>query len=1183
MPPAPLPDNEQARLDAIAGNPQFQSMRDPWTDELVRAASNLTGCPIALVTILDRERQWFRGCVGLDSSGTPREQAFCGYTILSDEPLVVEDATKDERFRENPLVTGFPFIRFYAGVPLYDDAGIALGSLCVIDAVPRKIDASQLDGLEGLARIVTMNIASNRRYQAMLSASLDAIVTINSDSTVLEFNEPAERLFGYTREEAIGSALPELIIPTSLREGHRKGMERYLATGEGPVLGRRVEILAMRKGGEEFPVELTISPHRMSGLPCFTAFVRDLTETSELTRDLRLTRFSVEQSRDAIFWIAPDASFTYVNVAACTSLGYSEDELTSMKVFDIEEHLGEDAWPEHWSELKAQGSLLLESEHRRKDGSTFPVEVACNFVEHEGAEFNCVVARDISERKSSQEALGASEARFRDIAEAAGEYIWETDPDLKYVFATRPIEGQLGVPLEKVIGRPMLSFMPEDESNRVAALLERSRVTSEPFRQIEVRCTSSEGEERWQRLSRKPLFDVDGNLLGYRGMGLDVTAFKRVGEQQRRVSALQEIVRSAISSFLDPDRFDDALAGLLGVLGEFYGAKQAVVDKRTDEGWASVLTWVPEGASPLAGFPAPSVGDRVSSEEVVLVEVLHSGPDWSMTLSIVVDQSVERRIRFHGCASRKPITTEEELLRSLVAGVVHSIERAERKRELIEAAEELERALALANEASDAKTAFLAHMSHELRTPLTGVLGFAKMLRTRDHSPTDRDAVLDKIDQNGRALLDIINSILDLSKIETGVAVVQAVEVDLRVLIASSVSAIVATAADKGLRFNASIGPAVPARFVSDEVRIKQILINLLSNAVKYTDQGSVELKVDASDGPHKTLILEIRDTGRGISREQQEHVFQAFERGAATTDIGGTGLGLAIVARLVDLLGGALGLESTPGEGSVFRVRLPVEQASEDLLPEGGLDLDLVISQPSSEPRTRLDGLRIMLVEDSPHVREVVHYFIRDRGATVRMCHDGSEAVQSIRDGGERPDIVLMDMQMPVMDGYEATRTLRSAGIDLPIVALTAHGMQHERERCLAAGCDEYLSKPVDPDALADLCARLTRTKARAEPAGPESSGVDTDAMASLKRRFARHLASELRTLQSEEALSDLDATRRRVHKLAGSAGNLGFPRVTDFARACESTIQSGAPRSEVEQSLRDLVRVIHEDLGAR
>ena len=904
MPQAPLPENEARRLAAIAGDPALPGVGDEWSDELVRAAASLTGCPIALITILDEQRQWFRGCFGLNATGTPREQAFCGYTIQQTEPLVVEDAATDDRFADNPLVTGPPGIRFYAGVPLFDDAGIALGSLCVIDSKPRKISAEHLDGLEGLARLVTASIASNRRYRAILSASLDAIITINGESTVLEFNEPAERLFGYSRDEAIGAPLAELIIPPALREAHHAGMTRYLETGHGPVLGQRVEITAIRKGGAEFPVELTISPHTIRGERCFTAFVRDLTATADLNRQLRLTRFTVDQSRDAVMWVAPDASFIYVNDAACEMVGYSRDELLGMRVFDIEAALTEELWPEHWDDLRRRRAFVLQSEHRRRDGSTYPVEVACNYIEHEGGEFNCVVARDISERM-------------------------------------------------------------------------------------------------------------------------------------------------------------------------------------------------------------------------------------------------------------------------------------EQRQELVHAARELENALERANEASEAKTAFLAHMSHELRTPLTGVLGFSKMLRNPNRDPSERDAVLDKIDRNGRALLDIINSILDLSKIETGAATLNESEVNLRSALASSTSAVAATALDKGVDFSVVAEPGVPVRFRSDKVRLKQILTNLLSNAVKYTDQGSVQLRVSASSGENPTLLLDVRDTGRGIAGEQQSRMFQAFERGEATIEIGGTGLGLAIVSRLVEMLGGSIELQSTPGEGSEFRVRLPLVDASAELLPEGDLDLDISEPATADAPITMLTGLRVMLVEDSYHVREVVHSFLRDRGARVQLCHDGAEAVAAIRDAGERPDVVLMDMQMPVMDGYEATRTLRAAGIDLPIVALTAHGMRHDRERCLAAGCDEYLSKPVDPDSLADMCARMATSTPTASPES-DSAVVRHPSVDGLRKRFAVHLRGEADFLESADAFDDLEALRRRVHKMAGAAGNLGFTQVTDRARDCEKVISAGASGDSVKLAVGMLARTIREDLAS-
>lgn len=1189
MPAAPLPENEPQRLASLASLSLLDGTRDEWTDDLVQAASSMTDCPIGLVTIVEAERQWFRGCIGLDVTGTPREQAFCGYTILSKEPLVVRDALQDPRFVDNPLVTGEPHIRFYAGVPIYDDEGIALGSLCVIDSKPRELSAYQIRGLVSMARLVSTQISMARRHDAILSASLDAIITINSSSEVIEFNETATAMFGYERSEAIGASLANLIIPPELREAHHQGMKRYLATGEGPALGKRIEITAIRRNGAVFPVELAISPTHISGKRCFTAFVRDISDTNELNAALRLTRFTVDHARDAVMWVAPDASFTYVNETACERLGYSADELLTKKVFDIDSMLGPADWAAHWDDLRKKRSLLLESVHRCRDGTSFPVEVACNYIVHEGKEFNCAVARDVTDRKAAEHALAESEERFRDIAEAAGEYIWETDVAGQFTFASGPLEAQLGRSRPEIIGYPMPSFLIPDHASSLIKLMKKAADEREPFRNVELCCRFVDGSVRWQRLSGKALFDEAGLLAGYRGMGLDITEFKVAAEMRRRVVTLQNMARSVIALFLDPDAYQRAVARMLSVIAEFYLADRATVFERQEGGWSVDARWgMPYQGQTETSLCQETIERHASVANPLEIAVFHfeHGEVWSLGVPVAVDRDVSVYVLFESCRLNPPPTpTEIELLSGIRNGMGHAIERSRSKAELIDAAKKLEAALILANQASDAKTAFLAHMSHELRTPLTAVLGFGKVLRSSQHSEASRQSILAKIDQNGQALLGIINSILDLTKIETGAATIRTETVLVSDIIEAASSSFAGTAHGMGLHFEATIEGDVPVSFRTDPMRVVQILTNLVSNAAKYTDHGRVDLIISTLDGVPAQIRFEVRDTGRGISHELQRRVFDAFDRGAASGDGGGTGLGLAIVSRLVELLGGSVSLESKLGSGSTFKVTLPLVDPSEERMARGVVDLDSTLRPASDDTiaRTRLDGMRILLAEDSEHVREVVQYFLRDRGASVRLCAHGHEAVSLLLDGDERVDLVLMDMQMPVLDGYEATRELRRRGYRGPVVALTAHGMQHDRDRCLAAGCDDYLSKPIDPELLAAVCSRLVRRDSAAEVQAPRAAGSAEPAafsLDSLVARFRIHLGEELKALISPSAMTDFDSTRRRVHKLAGSAGNLGFPQITSAALACESLIRSGAETERIRGALDDLVRVIRDSI---
>ncbi len=295
---APLPPDETKRLAALRAHELLDSSAETALDDLVTLAADICGTPISLISLIDANRQWFKAKVGLSVSETSREQAFCAHAILEERVMVVADATRDPRFADNPLVTGPPHIRFYAGAPLTNAEGIALGTLCVIDQVPRTLTPLQLAALEILSRQAAAHFElrralgtvssqqarlqdSNALLRAIVEVSLDCIVMIDEAGSILEFSPEAERTFGYTRAEAVGRPMVDLIVPPSLREAHQRGFAHYLATGDGPVLNKRIEIRAMRADGAQFPVELSISRVDVKGRPAFVAYLRDITERQQ--------------------------------------------------------------------------------------------------------------------------------------------------------------------------------------------------------------------------------------------------------------------------------------------------------------------------------------------------------------------------------------------------------------------------------------------------------------------------------------------------------------------------------------------------------------------------------------------------------------------------------------------------------------------------------------------------------------------------------------------------------------------------------------------------------------------------------------------------------------------------------------------------------------------------------------
>jgi PAS domain S-box-containing protein len=391
------------------------------------------------------------------------------------------------------------------------------------------------------------------------------------------------------------------------------------------------------------------------------------------------------------------------------------------------------------------------------------------------------------------------------------------------------------------------------------------------------------------------------------------------------------------------------------------------------------------------------------------------------------------------------------------------------------AAEQLERARDAAEAASRAKSEFLANMSHEIRTPMTAILGYTDLvMESRDDD--ERQANLDVIRRNGNHLLDVINDILDISKIESGRMTAERVSTSPAAIIADVVSLMRVRAIEKNLSLDLEYPTEIPESIHTDPVRFRQILLNLIGNAIKFTIEGGVQVvaRFDASDASASggRFVIEIHDTGIGLSHEQIANIFRPFVQGdsSMTRRFGGTGLGLAISRRLARLLGGDIEVASTGDRGSTFMLCLPVELS--ETLKMIRADPGAIVDHAHGDDVVHLPKLdcRILLAEDGLDNQQLLSFMLRKAGADVTIVGDGQAAMNlalEAEEAGNPFDLILMDMQMPVMDGYTATRRLRERGYEGLIVALTAHAMVADRERCLAVGCDEYLMKPIDRASL--------------------------------------------------------------------------------------------------------------------
>ncbi len=393
---------------------------------------------------------------------------------------------------------------------------------------------------------------------------------------------------------------------------------------------------------------------------------------------------------------------------------------------------------------------------------------------------------------------------------------------------------------------------------------------------------------------------------------------------------------------------------------------------------------------------------------------------------------------------------------------------------------ELESARAAAIAADQAKSAFLANMSHEIRTPMTAILGFTRILDDRTLDAETRQRFVGIVRRNSQHLINVINDILDMARIEAGKLNLELAPCDLRSLIHDVRTLMKQRVEEKPVTLDVEIGATVPRIVRTDSTRLRQILLNIVGNAIKFTDRGSILVRVRQEDSSGQTII-QVRDTGIGMTTEQMSRLFERFTQADQSTSrkYGGSGLGLIISKRLTELLGGTISVESRPGEGSTFTLRIVFDQ-----LPTTANCSDHAKDMTSGSGQ--LQGVSILVVDDSVDNRQLISHLLGRHGARLEVAGNGREGIQKIEQTARDFDIVLMDIHMPELDGHTATRALREVGYAKPIIALTANNMSGDREKCLQSGCDDYVSKPVDE---AHLLAAIQRQLSRPGAMTPTQS----------------------------------------------------------------------------------------------
>ena len=1011
--------------------------------------------------------------------------------------------------------------------------------------------------------------AALRETEALLSTiRLHAIFSVaDRAGKIIDVNENFCAITGYSREELLGQN--HRIVNSGVQDRtFWAGMWNTIASGQ-PWRG---EICNRAKDGSLYWVDSIIAPFvgEHGEIEKFISVRTDITPAKHIEQKLRASEAFLDRTgavagvggweldvrSQVLSWSARtyriyEVESDYVPRIDSVMNFYAADVRVTLQSALAEGVSRGGAWDMELPFVTAKGK------HRwmRLVGAS----------EAEGGEVVRLVgaAQDVTDRRQAEEALQKSNEHFEIATSAARLGVWELDVasntlkanDLLYELFRRVRRGEA----EAVEG--WFDAIHDEDLERVKLDLERAFVGERPF-DTQFRICWPDGEVRHMRATGQVARRADGTPVRLAGINEDVTAARRAELALHETSSLLRSVLESASEVsiiaTDPQLtitvFNAGAERLLGYSSEeLVGRSTPLPIHDADEVQRRGRELSEELGRPVEGgavFIEPSTLRQSREWTYVRKDGSH------VAVSLVVT------------AMRR---SSGELFGYL--GIAHDVTRQK------EYEESLRLALHRAKHASRAKSQFLANMSHEIRTPMNAVVGLVYLFgQTR--LDEQQAGFLDKLRVASRSLLMLINDVLDLSKIEAGELMVETVPFALRSLLEDLGDSMREQARAKGIGFEIDAPEGLPQALVGDAMRLGQVLTNLMTNAIKFTDTGAVQLQIRqmAATAEATTLRLSVRDSGIGMTPEVQARLFAPFAQAdpSTTRRFGGTGLGLSIVKQLTTLMGGTVSVASAPGVGSEFTVELTLLRAA----AEAVVKMPLLVQAPD---RNGLRGLRVLVVDDSDINLEVAQRILELEGARVTLARNGRQACELLKVGPGAFDVVLMDVQMPVLDGYEVTRCIRSElGLTVPIIALTAGALTSERQRAINSGMNDFITKPFDPRELvhtlvhylppACLNDAQPTPAPREEPTPfarpwPEIDGIDSPDVSRrlggdsvLFRSMLKRLLEEFDdVVVAESDAASARSQAARMHKLKGSAGMLGARDIHRLATAAEAACRAG------------------------